>query len=85
MANPLALLGDSKPLPAPPPRPTDHRTVSATVSRITDGDVFVTVQGFSGTYDLGPVETPAAWSPAVGDKCLVTFDQHNVGYVTWHK
>jgi hypothetical protein len=84
MANPLILLG-TQPLPAPAPRPTDHKVVSATVSRIDAGNVFVTVQEFSGVYNFGPVEVPSGWSPAVGDACLIAFDQNSIGYVTWHK
>lgn len=80
MANPLILLG-TQPLPGPPPRPTDHKIVSATVSRIDAGNVFVTVQEFSGVYNFGPLETPEEWQPAVGDACLVAFDQNNVGHV----
>lgn len=85
MPNPLQLLGDSKPPPLPPLRPTDEKFVSATVSRINGEDVYVTVKEFSGTYDFGPVEVPAAWTPSVGDACGVAFDQRNVGYVIWHK
>lgn len=81
MANPLLLLGDSKPLPAPPLRPTDQKIVSATVSRIDGDAVYVTVQEFSGTYNFGPLETPEGWAPEVGDACLVAFDQNNVGHV----
>lgn len=86
MANPLLLLGDSKPLPAPPLRPTDEKVVSATVSRVDGEDVFVTVREFSGTYNFGPVEVPSSWvSPAVGETCVVGFDQNNKAYVLWHK
>lgn len=86
MANPLLLLGDSKPLPKPPPRPTERKIVSATVSRIDGTKVYVTVQEFGGTYNFGPVEVPSSWAaPAVGDACLISFDQNNVGYVTWHR
>jgi hypothetical protein len=85
MANPVLLLGDSKPLPKPPLRPTDEKFVSATVSRIVRDAVFVTVREFSGTYDFGPVEVPSSWSPSVGDACGVAFDQLNVGYVIWHR
>jgi hypothetical protein len=85
VANPLMLLGDSKPLPAPPPRPTDQKIVSGVVSRIDGEKVYVTVQEFSGTYDFGPVEVSSTWAdPAVGDVCVVAFDQHNVGYIVWH-
>jgi hypothetical protein len=85
MANPLLLLGDSKALPSPPPRPMDQKFVSATVSRIVDTDVYVTVKEFSGTYDFGPVEVPAGWSPALEDLCGIAFDQNNVGFVVWHR
>ena len=84
MANPLLLLGDSKPLPAPPPRPTDQKFVSGTVSRIDGGKVYVTVREFSEVYDFGPVEVPSGWTPELGEACGVAFDQRNVGYVVWH-
>jgi hypothetical protein len=84
VANPLLLLGDSKPLPAPPLRPTDEKAVSATVSRVEDDKVYVTVKEFGGTYNFGPVETPSSWTPIVGERCLIVFDQDNIGYVVWH-
>lgn len=84
MPNPLALLGHSKPSPAPPPRPTDHKFVSATISRIVGTDVYVSVQEFGSVYDFGPVEVPGGWTPILGEACGVAFDQRNVGYVVWH-
>ena len=83
MPNAALLLSDTKPLPAPPPRPTDSKFVSATVSRIVDGAVYVTIKEFRGTYDWGPVEAPSSWAPAVGEACGLAFDQRNVAYVVW--
>jgi hypothetical protein len=85
VANPLLLLGSSKPLPAPPARPTDQKIVSGIVGRIDGDKVYMTVQEFSGAYDFGPLEVSSTWAaPAVGDRCVVAFDQRNVGYVVWH-
>jgi hypothetical protein len=84
MPNPLHLLGDSQPLPAPPLRPMDQKAVSGVVSRIVGDDIYVSVREFSGTYDFGPVEVPAGWGPGLNDRCLLNFDQNNVAYVVWH-
>lgn len=84
MVNPLLLLGGAaKPLPAPPARPNDQKIVTATVSRIEGEAVFVNVQEFSGVYSFGPLKAPEGWAPALGEECLVGFDQNSTAYALW--
>lgn len=84
MPNPLVLLGAST-MPQRHSTPHEQKIISGKVNRVEGGKVFAIIDTFARAFEFGPLEVPAGWTPEVGETCLIAFDQHNTGYVIWHK
>ena len=84
MANPLLLLGNSKPVPAAAPAtPIEQGIVRGEISKVEGGMVHALVREFSHVYNFGPLRVIGGWSPVIGEECLIVFDQDSIGYALW--